>query len=188
VSTANLVEVLIAVGSIVAIGIFGYVVKKATKSPIAALPPPPPNWGQSQDDIRWTKEASDILHTNLSNVRGAAEKWGASITALLGAFSAVALIKGPQTFSDIGRPWSTLAICLIAAASVVAVAAIYTAAIAAQGVPQQSQQINGWRLKEIHKTRSSFATRMLGLSRALAICAALLGGRCSPTSCRRSAR
>jgi hypothetical protein len=96
------------------------------------------------------------------------------VTAVLGAFTLAAFLKGPQSFTDIPAPWTIPVIGLVLLGALAAAAAIYTAALAAQGSPRWVAQLDGWQLKALHKQLGRHAARLLNLSRALTAGAALV--------------
>jgi hypothetical protein len=137
-------------------------------------PPAPANWGQGADDKKWNDEADAISHTALADVRRVAEKWGATVAALLGVFGVVVFAKGPDALTEIpgNDAYAVLALALLAV--VFAAAATYCGALAAQGTPASLANLNGWTLKQLYSDRLPKAVRLLKASRALALAAALL--------------
>jgi hypothetical protein len=73
------------------------------------------------------------------------------VTAVLRAFILAAFVKGPQSFTDIPSQWALPVIGLVLVGALAAAAAIYTAALAAQGSPPWVTQLDGWQLKSLHK-------------------------------------
>jgi hypothetical protein len=134
----------------------------------------PKSWGEDPDDWIWERDANQLLHTGLDQVRKAAEKWAATISVLLGLFSTVAFIKGPDTFSDLEADWAAaLAASLIVLAVLLAGAAILLAALAAQGTPRWAKKLDGWTLKTYYREQARKARTELAWSRVLAVTAAL---------------
>ena len=103
-------------------------------------------WGMDPDDVRWEEEAINVAHESLASVRTTAKSWGETITALLGVFSAVAFIKGPDAFTAIDGDGASVAALLIIFAAGLAAVAIALAAFAAQGVPRAVAPLDGWAL------------------------------------------
>jgi hypothetical protein len=129
----------------------------------------------SEEDWRWEKEAEDLRHNSLTNVRGTAEKWAGSIAALLGVFSVVAFVQGPEKLADIQNGWIAIfVIILTVAGALLAAAAVYVAALAAQGSPEWVQMLGGQDLKDSIAAKTNTAIGQLVLSRRFAIAAALL--------------
>jgi hypothetical protein len=146
----------------------------ATRPPRLSASAPPDSWGLDPDDERWEQEAGELLHQSLPRIQEAAGKWGQSVTAVLGAFTLAAFLKGPQSFTDIPSPWTVLVIGLVLLGALAAAAAIYTAALAAQGSPRWVAQLDGWQLKALHKQLGRHAAWLLNFSRALTAGAALV--------------
>jgi hypothetical protein len=140
-------------------------------APTAAAPA---NWGADPDDQKWDAEAAQLPHTALSDVRGAAEKWGSTVAALLGLFGVVAFAQGPSSLTDVPGDDAYAVLAMVLIAVVLAGAATYTSAIAAQGSPATVQNLNGYTLKAIHNTRLPRAVKLLKASRALTLAAILL--------------
>ncbi len=143
-------------------------------TPRRTIPPKPTTWGIDPDDWRWENDAHELLHTGLEQVRKTATAWGATISVLLGIFSTVAFIKGPETFNDLSADWvAALAAALIVASALLAGAAVLLAALAAQGIPHWVKQLDGWALKSYYKDQARKARLELAWSRVLAVLAAL---------------
>lgn len=135
---------------------------------------PPADWGRDPDDRRWEDEAVDVLHSQLADVRGTATAWGAAISALLGIFSVVAFIKGPTAFTSVHGHEADAAALLILFAMVLAAGAVVLSALAAQGVPRDVQQLDGWELRFQSGARARAAVTQLAWSRLLAVASALV--------------
>jgi hypothetical protein len=169
------VTTAIAIAGAVALLVgLGALLWRATRPPTVDTPAPPNSWGLDPDDSRWETEATELLHQSLPKLQDAAAKWGQSVTAVLGAFSLAAFLKGPESFTDLPAPWRLVVIGLVLVGALAAAAAVYTAALAAQGSPRWVQQLDGWQLKALHKQLGRYAGRLLNLSRALTAGAALL--------------
>jgi hypothetical protein len=136
-------------------------------------PPVPGNWG-APDDLQWDDEATALRHTALADVRGVAEKWGATVAALLGVFGIVVFAKGPSTLTDVPGKDAYAVLVLAVLAVAAAAAATYLGALAAQGTPENLDNLNGWTLKQLYKDRLPIAIGRLKKSRALTLAAALL--------------
>jgi hypothetical protein len=161
-------------GAVALLAGLGAMLWRATRPPTVRTPAPPSSWGLDPDDIRWDSEATELLHQALPKIQEAAAKWGQSVTAVLGAFSLAAFLKGPESFTEVPAPWRLLVIGLVLVGALAAAAAVYTAALAAQGSPRWVVQLDGWQLKALHKQLGRHAGQLLNLSRALTAGAALL--------------
>lgn len=120
----------------------------------------------------WDEAAMKAAVSQLDSIRSTAEKWAGTVTALLGIFSAVALVTGTTSLDDV--PSETLKWLLVVAVSMaglLACASIVTASKAAQGADPFSQS-GGWRYQSyiIENTRKARpwlkASRYTGLSAA----------------------
>jgi hypothetical protein len=134
----------------------------------------PNNWGATDDDKQWNTEADAIRHAALADVRGVAEKWGATVGTLLGLFSVVVFAKGPDTLTAIPGDDAYLVLALALLAILAAAGATYCAAMAAQGTPATLENLNGWTLKQLCKARLPTALKLLKASRTLTLAAVLL--------------
>jgi hypothetical protein len=161
-------------GAVALLAGLGIVLWRVTRPPTMQTPAPPSSWGLDPDDSRWEAEATELLHQSLPKLQDAAAKWGQSVTAVLGAFSLAAFLKGPESFTDLPAPWRLVVIGLVLVGGLAAAAAVYTAAVAAQGSPRWVQQLDGWQLKALHKQLGRHTGRLLNLSRALTAGAALV--------------
>jgi hypothetical protein len=96
----------------------------------------------SREDL----EASALLDRNEANrlqlVRTRAEKWLGGLTALTGLVTAVLVIKGPQSTTDIATSWKVAAGTLIAASLAVLVFGTYRAYQSAYGDPGRINEVN----------------------------------------------
>jgi hypothetical protein len=130
--------------------------------------PPPP------DQAEWDKAASAAAIGQLAAVRATAEKWAGTVTALLGVFSSVALLKGTGALADIRWVWLRwILLVVIVAAGVAAAGSIWFAALAAQG--RGAQQFNNWNgdaLRSMVIARTPQAIQDLSISRLLGAIAA----------------
>lgn len=136
-------------------------------------PPKPSDWGIHPDDRQWEKEAFSESHQVLGGVASTAKSWGESIAVLLGLFGVVAFIKGPETVADLDPLPGFVTVSLILAGIFLAALAVTLAALAAQGSPKVTRQLDGWSLKQWHKSRVRIAIKLIAWSRILA-CSAVL--------------
>lgn len=127
----------------------------------------------------WRRQATTLRRTGLSQIRLTAEKWQATIAALLGVIGVVAFVEGPKTLDELERwPEQWILILGVALAAVLAFFAITLAALAAQGVPRHFQQLTAPELARINSAAAGRAASDLMWSRRLAIAAGaiLIGG------------
>ena len=99
----------------------------------------------TRDDARWDKEADDIRHKRLDNIRSASGKWEGTVATLLGLFSTVAIVAGPASIDKVTSGvirWIALVLILIA--GIAALAGVYFAARASQGPdPKLLENLDG---------------------------------------------
>jgi hypothetical protein len=81
----------------------------------------------------WATAAAAALVGQLEAVRGAADKWASTVTALIGAFGAVAVVTGTDAIDQLPASWRVPAVVLTLVAGGFAVASIFFSARAAQG-------------------------------------------------------
>lgn len=134
--------------------------------------PPPEILGPApagEQDTKWERKAEELEFEALSKVRGAAEKWAATIGVLLGLIGTVLLVKGPDEIAKLpdGAQW--LIGILLAFAFGLAVAATVLAAFAAQGTPQTLEQPSGTTLRRSEKEATAAARERLSWSRRLTL-------------------
>jgi hypothetical protein len=137
-------------------------------TPPPAPPPRPSDWD------RWAKEAEDARHESLKNARASAEKWTGTISALLGLFSTVAIVSGPDAIKDLGSGvvrW--VAVAAIAVSGVLAGISVVVGAYAAQGRLVKLGNLD-WDALEDHTVAETDGVRSkLKVSRATAVAAAI---------------
>jgi F0F1-type ATP synthase membrane subunit a len=97
----------------------------------------PPEADNDPEDEFWQRQLQNRIVTALSDVRSAADKWVTTISALTGVFAIAAIIKGPSDFTKLGGVAEWAVAILLGLATILAFVAIYLAALAAQGVPQE---------------------------------------------------
>lgn len=134
--------------------------------------PPPEILGPAPagaQDTRWERKAEELEFEALSKVRGAAEKWAATIGVLLGLIGTVLLVKGPDEIAKLpdGAQW-LIGILLLCAFGL-AVAATVLAAYAAQGTPQTLEQPSGTTLRRSEMEATAAARKRLSWSRRLTL-------------------
>ena len=136
--------------------------------PLPAPAPRPPDWD------RWAKEAEDVRHESLKNARASAEKWTGTIGTLLGLFSTVAIVSGPNTIKDLDNSvvrWVALA--AIAVAGALAGVSVVVGAYAAQGRLVKVGNLDWDRLEDHTVAETDGVRSKLKVSRATAIAAAV---------------
>jgi hypothetical protein len=129
--------------------------------------------GVTADQRRWEKEAQDLQHAGLAKARESAAGWEKSIAGLLGVFSIVAFIKGPQALSDLNDSAAVAVAILVLVAATLAIAATVCAAVAAQGVPTWLDRLDGSALRKSTRDASHTVIVLLWVSRGLALGAAI---------------
>jgi hypothetical protein len=151
-------------------------------TPLAAQP--------NADDLRWESEAFDAAHKSLQAIQEKADGWSKAIGAVLGAFALAAFIKGPEGIKDIPTanqsapasrilgffpldPAHVIVVCIFVAAGLL-VAAIYAAAVAAEGVVTWTDYIDGPSLQHLTRVACRRAINLVRLSRLLTLIAAVL--------------
>jgi hypothetical protein len=122
----------------------------------------------------WEEQAEELSRTSLKRIRETATAWAATITALLGIFGTVAIIQGPDTIADFSGGTQTFLIVIIAIAVGLAISAVITTELAAQGVPKKLRPLTGRKLARWHVDESDRAATLLAWGRDLAIAAAAL--------------
>lgn len=125
-----------------------------------------------QDD--WDKAATEAAIGQLTAVRGSAEKWAGTLTALLGIFTTVALVTRVDALADVPEGWRLLAFLLVVAAGLAAALSIVLAAAAAQGFGLTRYNVwNGTALRAMLTDQTPKAARLLAGSRWTGLLAAL---------------
>lgn len=128
----------------------------------------------TDDDERWKKEADDLRHSGLAAVRETAGKWLQTIALILGAFSVVAFVKGPQSLADLDDTTAHAVTVIVLAAALLVGTATWFAALAAQGSPKVVRVLTGPKLREHVEASYEGVTRLLWWSRLLTVIAALM--------------
>jgi hypothetical protein len=128
----------------------------------------------TDDDERWKQEADDLRHTGLNAIRESAGKWLESIAVILGVFSVVAFLKGPESLADLNDDVAYLLTCFVLAAALAAGVATWLAALASQGSPKVVRVLTGPELRKHVEGSYYRVARQLWWSRVLTVLAALL--------------
>jgi amino acid transporter len=87
-------------------------------------------------DLKWEKKAEELEFEALGSVRSAAEKWGTTLTAILGLVSTVLVVKGAEDVTKLSSETKGAVALILAIALFSAFYAAYRAAQAAQGTPK----------------------------------------------------
>lgn len=119
------------------------------------------------DQVRWQKKADELQFTALDTVRGTAEKWAASLAAILGLFGTVLLVKGREDITKLADEYQVaVAMVLLMALAAAAGASAY-AAFAAQGTPRDLRWPTGDKLRALERASAVLARERLKWSRIL---------------------
>jgi hypothetical protein len=125
-------------------------------------------------DLRWEKKAEELEFEALAKVRGAAEKWGTTLTAILGLVSTVLVVKGAEDVTKLSSNGKLAVALILGAALVCAVAAAAFAAFAAQGTPKELGWPSGRTLRRWERSQALKAKGQLRVSRSATILAVIL--------------
>jgi hypothetical protein len=125
-------------------------------------------------DQAWDKAAADTLVGQLSSVRGTAEKWAGTVTALVGVFSTVAVVTGADALEDLSQQTRIVVVALIVLAGLAALASIWKSAAAAQGSFTRLTNWNGDSFRDASNTKIGQAITDLNRSRVAGVVAAAL--------------
>lgn len=128
------------------------------------------------DEIKyWDDKVSEIRRGQTAAIRTSATKWAALLTALLGAFSAVAFAGGLTTVEDLDSDWETPVKVLTTVAAACSLTAIVVLSCVAGGLRIVHDKTPlTWVKLAVEETRPSKALRVaLGLGRLGAVIAAL---------------
>jgi hypothetical protein len=122
-------------------------------------------------DVRWAQRADELEYNALSRVRSTAEKWTASLGAILGLGGTVLLVKGREDISTLETTYQVLVGVVLLAALGVALAATVVGGLAAQGTPRNVRWPSGTKLRRWEREQALSAIGRLRTSRVLAIVA-----------------
>lgn len=125
-------------------------------------------------DLRWEKKAEELEFEALPAVRGAAEKWSATLTAILGLVSTVLVVKGAEDVTKLSSESKAIIGVLLGLALAAAFYAAYQAAKAAQGTPANLAWPSGPGLRRWEREQAKSAKEKLLESRAATGVAVLL--------------
>lgn len=131
-------------------------------------PPFGVHWRRAdQIDLDWEDKADQLELQALANVRVAAEKWAASLAAILGLFGTVMLVKGRDDITKLTRDYEIAIAVALLLAFLAAALAVYEAALAAQGTPETVSWPGGGELRHWERTKALGAKKQLKCSRVL---------------------
>lgn len=136
----------------------------------------PPDDRPPPDAAAWEEAATKAAVGQLTAVQATAEKWAGTVTALLGAFSTVAVVTGVDALADVRWEWGRwLLVVLIAAAGLAAAVSILAAALAAQGtLPRERRNWSGETLRALINEDTPKAVKKLRTSRLAGLTSAAL--------------
>jgi hypothetical protein len=161
-----------AIGIVALLATFVVIVISGQREPTDKAPK---DWYGTDEAQAWDEKLRDSGGDfGLAGARATATAWGASITALLGVFAAVAVIKGPDSLTSVGGWQAQVAAWLILAAAGMAMVAVLLCALAAQGVPIWRTDLDAWSYRSGMRYRAQTATEQLKWSRYLVLGVLLL--------------
>jgi hypothetical protein len=122
----------------------------------------------------WDGKVTDLRRGQTAALRTSATKWAALLTALLGAFSAVAFAGGLTRIDDLGGHWVGLVKWLTTVAAVASVGAIGTFSFVSGGlqVRHAKKPLTATELATDETNPTPSLIRLLLVGRGLAILAA----------------
>lgn len=131
-------------------------------------PPFAVSWRRADpSDLAWEDRADQLEFQALTAVRSSAEKWGASLAAILGLFGTILLVKGRTDITQLMQGYQIAIATLLLLAILTAAVAVYEAALAAQGTPEKLHWPGGGALRQWELQRADNAKDQLKLSRVL---------------------
>jgi hypothetical protein len=125
-------------------------------------------------EYRWAQRADALRFDELSRVRATAEKWAASLGAILGLNGTVLVIKGRDDISQLAGNLQLVVGILLAVALLCALSASFCAALAAQGTPRKVLLSGPLTLRDWEHRHAVRAVRQLRASRILSVAVVLL--------------
>jgi hypothetical protein len=130
--------------------------------------------GITSDDLQWEREADELRHTGLKAARDAAAGWEKSIASVLGVFTVVAFIKGPEALKDLDDTVGVIVVVVVLSAAICAIVATVCAALASQGSVHKLQRLDGVALRDFNRDAAKKVGDLLWASRFMALLAAFL--------------
>jgi hypothetical protein len=128
----------------------------------------------SLDDLRWAERADMLELETLPRLRTTAERWTATLGAILGLTGSIFALKGRDDVSALTSGGQALVGVLLLVAFVLGVAGTFLAARAAQGTPRKVAWPNGAKLRRWELEEALLAQRCLRASRILALATVVL--------------
>lgn len=125
-------------------------------------------------EARWEKRAEELEFEALGKVRGAAEKWVATLSGLFALVGTILLVKGPDEVAELPDGAQRLIGILLAIAFILAVVATVFAAYAAQGTPERLERPSGTALRRQERESAETAKTRLSRSRFITLVAVFL--------------
>jgi hypothetical protein len=122
-------------------------------------------------DLRWAERADDLQFEALSLVRAAAEKWAASLLAILGLTGTVLVVKGREDLTELDLLYQVVVAVLLLLGVGAAAVATFLAARAAQGTPEEVKWPSGAKLRRWEHDQARKARRKLMWSRRVTLMA-----------------
>jgi hypothetical protein len=133
------------------------------------------------EDRRWAQKGAELELESLTNIRGLAEKWAASLTGALGVVGLAALFEGADKFAKLDEPWKTVAQVSFTVSIVLALLATILSIAAAQGAAKRAFIPGGTALRQYSRDAVDAALEALKWSRilaAVAVAGVLIAGYC----------
>jgi len=120
---------------------------------------------------RWEKRLADLEIEELSKVRTAAEKWAATLAALLGLSGTILIVRGADEIGGLSDGTKAAIGLFLVIAFVAAVVATVLTAYAAQGTPKNLAWPTAAKLREWEHSQAKTAKSQLLASRLLTLVA-----------------
>jgi len=115
----------------------------------------------SYEDKVWAKRAAGLRLTEVERVQAAAEKWRNGLVALTTILTAVTIVKGPETFSDLSTAGRAVVSILLGLALLVLLVGSASSMRAAFGFPPEARLMSSSTLKQWSTDEARTATRLL---------------------------
>lgn len=122
-------------------------------------------------DLRWAERADNLQFEALGLVRAAAEKWAASLLAILGLTGTVLVVKGRDDLTELDFLYQVVVAVLLLLGVGAAAVATFLAARAAQGTPEEVTWPSGAKLRRWEHEQARSARRKLMWSRRVTLVA-----------------
>jgi hypothetical protein len=138
-------------------------IRPTRPDPVIGLPEP-----TTPSDKIWAAAAATYLTTHADKVRENAGKWGASAAAILAIVGLSTVFKGRETLESIAPEYRSDLVIVVVVATICAGLALFTAAIAAQGIPGEGwSDPDSFRRAQLNSARTS--RKWLDASRTLVV-------------------